>query len=132
MRRIGIRTSLRNQLVNITRLVNEALREMGAGDGLCLLYVPHTTAGITINEGADPSVARDITDALGRLVPPDEAYSHAEGNADSHIKSVLVGQHVLVPVADGRLALGRWQSVFFCEFDGPRSREVWLWFLKVS
>ena len=91
-----------------------------------MVYVPHTTAGVAINEGADPSVAVDIVRALERAVPDDQPFEHAEGNSPAHVMSTLVGSSVLVAVEDGRLALGRWQSIFFCEFDGPRSREVWL------
>ena len=95
-------------------------------NGVCRLYVPHTTAGLTINEGDDPDVARDIEGTLDRLVPRDAAYKHYEGNADSHVKSTLVGVSQTVLIEAGRLALGRWQAIFFCEFDGPRSREVHL------
>ena len=94
--------------------------------GVCHLYVPHTTAGITINEGDDPDVARDIEAALDRMVPREAGYKHYEGNADSHIKSSLVGVSQRVLIEGGRLVLGRWQAVFFCEFDGPRAREVHL------
>lgn len=92
--------------------------------GLCHLYVAHTTAGITINEGDDPDVARDIEVTLDKLVPKDAGYQHYEGNADSHVKSTLVGVSQTIPIESGRLALGRWQAIFFCEFDGPRTREV--------
>jgi secondary thiamine-phosphate synthase enzyme len=92
--------------------------------GVCHVYVPHTTAGITVNEGADPDVARDIEAALDRLVPKDAGYRHAEGNSDSHVKSALMGSSATVFVAGGRLELGRWQGIFLCEFDGPRERTL--------
>ena len=94
--------------------------------GICVVYVPHTTAGITINEGADPAVCRDITDKLNDLVPANAGYRHMEGNADSHIKASLMGSSVSVIFENGRLALGTWQKIFFCEFDGPRSRKVFV------
>jgi secondary thiamine-phosphate synthase enzyme len=100
------------------------VKEAGVQDGICYLYVPHTTAGITINEGADPSVQRDIQNTLSRLVPQDVNYFHREGNADAHIKSTLVGTSVHVIVDGGKLLLGTWQSIFFCEFDGPRHRRI--------
>ncbi len=100
------------------------VQDSGVHTGVCHLYVPHTTAGIIVNEGADPDVARDIEAALDRLVPKSAAYQHAEGNSDSHIKSALVGSSATVFIAGGRLELGRWQGVFFCEFDGPRERTL--------
>lgn len=103
-----------------------AIEEMGLRDGVALVYSPHTTAGVTINEGADPAVPRDVLRALDGLVPRDLPYEHAEGNSPAHVKATLVGSSVLVPLEDGRLELGRWQSVYLCEFDGPRSRELWV------
>jgi len=99
--------------------------ELGLDEGAVLLHVPHTTAAVTINEGYDPDVAADVVADLNRRVPRDAGYAHAEGNSDSHIKAILVGSSQLVPVEAGKPALGRWQRIFFCEFDGPRSREVW-------
>jgi len=121
---LQLRSSRRTELIDITPQVEEAVRASGVQEGICLLYVPHTTAGITVNENADPSVKQDILEALERLVPPGAHYKHTEGNADSHIKATLVGSSVMIPVAGGRLAFGTWQGVFFCEFDGPRSRRV--------
>ena len=121
---LQLRSSRRTELIDITPQVEEAVRASGVQEGICLLYVPHTTAGITVNENADPSVKQDILEALERLVPPGARYKHTEGNADSHIKATLVGSSVMIPVAGGRLAFGTWQGVFFCEFDGPRSRRV--------
>ncbi len=121
---LAVNTARRTQLVDITGEVRKLVAESGVRHGVCQLYVPHTTAGIIVNEGDDPDVARDIEAALDRLVPRDAPYRHAEGNADSHIKSALTGVSQTIPVEDGRLALGRWQAIFFCEFDGPRQREV--------
>lgn len=124
MKEISLRTERRCQLLDITKLVEEAVASSGVKDGICVLFVPHTTAGITVNEAADPSVARDISNTLSRLVPESASYSHSEGNADSHIKSVLVSPSLTLLVKGGRLVLGTWQGVFFCEFDGPRSRKL--------
>jgi len=122
MKTIGVRTRRRNELVDITKEVRRAVEESGVRNGLCHIFVPHTTAAVTINEKADPDVARDIEAALQRLVPPDAEYRHAEGNSDAHVKSTLVGASEFLVVRDGSLVLGAWQAVFFCEFDGPRSR----------
>ena len=119
-----VKTNRRTQLVDITERVAEAVRRSGVSDGTCHVFVPHTTAGVTINEGADPDVARDIESHLGELVPKEAAYQHAEGNSDSHIKTVLIGASCLAPVRDGKLALGTWQAIFLCEWDGPRTRSV--------
>lgn len=117
-----LRTGKRSEFIDITSSVVEATRTTGVTNGVCTVYVPHTTAGVTINENADPSVVRDIIAHLDLLVPADGAYTHAEGNSDSHIKAGLMGSSVTVPIADGRPLLGTWQGVYFCEFDGPRSR----------
>jgi secondary thiamine-phosphate synthase enzyme len=122
--RIDVKTSRRTELVDITREVTRLVSESGVRRGVCCLYVPHTTAGLTINENDDPDVPRDIEAALDRLVPRDAGYKHWEGNADSHIKSSLVGVSQTVHIEEARLRLGRWQAIFFCEFDGPRQREV--------
>lgn len=124
MNTIGIRTKAQDELVDITAEVRRLVRESGVQRGACLVYVPHTTAGVTINESADPDVARDILEALTKMVPRQGAYRHVEGNAASHIRASLVGSSVTIPVEGGDLALGTWQGVFFCEFDGPRSRKV--------
>jgi secondary thiamine-phosphate synthase enzyme len=121
---ITLRTPSRTCLVDITRPVAAAVAELGIEDGAALVFVPHTTAAVTINESADPDVARDITDALSNLVPPSSSYRHTEGNADAHVKSSLVGCSETVLVRRGELLLGTWQGIFFCEFDGPRSRKV--------
>ncbi|MBN2537681.1 YjbQ family protein [candidate division WOR-3 bacterium] len=124
METLEIQTSTRSELVDITDGLREAVERSGVEDGVCVVFVPHTTAAVTVNEAHDPDVARDIVAALDRLAPPGPGYRHREGNADAHIKAVLVGSSVRVPVADGRLLLGRWQGVFFCEFDGPRRRKI--------
>lgn len=124
MHRIELRTDRREQVVDVTREVSGVVAESGVGQGAAVVYCPHTTAGVTVNESADPNVARDILDGLRRLVPRDAGWRHAEGNADPHVKATLVGPSVTVPVADGRLALGTWQGVYFCEFDGPRTRSI--------
>ena len=130
MLELTIRTPSREVLVDITQQVQARVEPLSAGaqEGILHIYVPHTTAGITINEGADPSVARDIVDVFARLVPRDGGYRHAEGNADAHVKTSLVGSHTAVPVTNGRLRLGTWQSIYLAEFDGPRTRRVWLAF----
>jgi len=121
---LEVRTASRNQMVDVTSRVKEVVSASGVREGLCVLYVPHTTAAVAINEGADPAVAEDILAQLARLAPPDGCYSHREGNADAHIKATIVGASRVVPVSGGRLMLGTWQAVFFCEFDGPRHRKL--------
>lgn len=121
---ISVSTGSRNEFVDITDKVMSVVRESGVKDGYVLLYVPHTTAAVTINENYDPSVKRDILDKLSELVPPNAGYAHTEGNADSHIKSSIIGVTEFIPVMDGSMQLGRWQGIFFCEFDGPRSRRL--------
>lgn len=126
MNSITIRTSRRSEFIDITAEVAQAVRESGVVDGVVTVFVPHTTAGVTINENADPSVVRDILSTLDKLVPAGAGYTHSEGNADSHIKASLMGSSVQVFVEGGRLALGTWQGIYFCEFDGPRTRHVWV------
>jgi secondary thiamine-phosphate synthase enzyme len=121
---IAVKTSRRTELLNITAEVQEIVAESQCASGVCHIYVPHTTAGVIINEGYDPDVARDMEAALDRLIPHAGDYRHAEGNSDSHIKTALVGSSQSVFIEHGRLALGRWQAIFFCEFDGPRHRDV--------
>jgi secondary thiamine-phosphate synthase enzyme len=124
MQTITVKTDRRTQLLDVTAQVQKAVAASGAASGVCYLYVPHTTAAITINECADPDVARDVEGALDRLVPKTGPYRHSEGNSDSHVKAVLVGSSQIVPVEGGKLVLGRWQGIFFCEFDGPRERKL--------
>ncbi len=124
---ISVKTPSREVLVDITRKVQSALAESASRlNGMVGIFVPHTTAGVTINEGADPSVAQDIVEGLARLVPRQAGYRHGEGNSDAHIKASLIGSHVAVPVEQGRLQLGTWQSIYLAEFDGPRTRRVWI------
>jgi secondary thiamine-phosphate synthase enzyme len=123
---LKLNTSRRTELVNVTAEVARLVAASGVAGEVCHLYAPHTTAAVTINEGDDPDVARDIEAALDRIVPREAGYKHYEGNSDSHIKSSLVGVSQSVPIEGGQLVLGRWQAIFFCEFDGPRHREVHL------
>lgn len=126
---LEVQTDRREEFIDITGLVEKETEKLGSFDGICTIYVPHTTAGVTINEHADPSVAQDIRTQLSKLVPHQGAYAHTEGNSDAHIKSSIVGHSALVMVEGGRLRLGRWQGIFLCEFDGPRRRKVWLKFM---
>ncbi len=125
-REIEIKTKARNELVDITQQVAKVVEEAGIAEGICVVVIPHTTAGVTINENADPSVKTDIIAKLAELVPAGDRYHHQEGNADAHIKAALVGTSESLVVRGGTLALGTWQGVFFCEFDGPRTRQVWV------
>lgn len=121
---LHVRSRQREELIDVTEAVEAALRRAGVSEGLCTLFVPHTTAAVTVNENADPGVQRDLLAHLRRLVPREGGYAHAEGNSDAHIKSSLVGVSVVLPVVGGRLSLGTWQGVYFCEFDGPRTRRL--------
>lgn len=122
--RLEVRTPSGVAFVEITGRLEAVLAESGVRDGLCVVYVPHTTAGVTINENADPSVVRDIIRGLEKAVPDGASYEHAEGNSPAHIKASLVGCSLSIPVEEGRLSLGTWQGVYLCEFDGPRTRRV--------
>lgn len=126
MEKISIRTNHRAELLDITDKVQTLVSKAGVKSGICFIFCPHTTAGLTINENADPSVQRDITNTLKKLVPEGAGYSHSEGNSDSHIKSSLFGSSLSVFVEGGSLAFGTWQGIYFCESDGPRHREVWV------
>lgn len=123
-KRFQIRTSQTVQLININHHVHEAIRESGITSGICVVFVPHTTAGVTINENADPDVVRDLVTEMNKVIPFDDGYHHAEGNSAAHIKSSLFGPSLTLIVDGGRPLLGVWQSVYFCEFDGPRTRTV--------
>jgi len=123
---IPLRTRSRAEMVDITGHLARLLQESRVGDGVMIVFVPHTTAAVTVNENADPSVQHDILADLGRLVPPRGSYRHTEGNSDAHIKAALLGSSQTLLVQGGRIALGTWQGVYFCEFDGPRSRKVWV------
>ncbi|MBP0968833.1 MAG: YjbQ family protein [Oscillospiraceae bacterium] len=124
-----IRTNARSEMVNITEKVRQAVRESGVTEGTCTVFVPHTTAGVTINENADPDVVRDILTELDRIVPWEDGYRHYEGNSAAHIKSSMMGSAQQIIIEDGKLVLGTWQGIYFCEFDGPRNRKF---FVKIS
>ena len=121
---LKVKSGSRTQWIDITADVQAALREAGIREGICMVYVPHTTAAVTINENADPTVKSDILKILNQVIPFDANYGHMEGNSAAHIKSTLVGASELVAVRNGKLQLGTWQGIFFCEFDGPRRRRV--------
>ncbi len=128
MEQISVPTGSRTELVDITALVEKAVRQAGVENALCTVFVPHTTAAVTINENADPDVAHDILRMVDSLIPFEAGYSHTEGNSAAHIKSSLVGESIQVIVEGGRLRLGTWQGIYFAEFDGPRSRKAWVSF----
>ena len=121
---LPVKTRERTELIDITSDINRLVRKTGVDHGLCMLYVPHTTAAVTINESADPSVKSDMLMILNRIIPWEANYRHMEGNSAAHIKTTLVGSSELIAVEKNQLALGTWQGVFFCEFDGPRSRKL--------
>ena len=129
MRKIEVKTRTREELIDITSRVKEEVAHSGINNGICHVYIPHTTAGATINENADPSVKEDILMTMKKLVPDNLPYRHSEGNSPAHVKASLVGSSVNVIIEEGELQLGTWQGIFFCEFDGPRSRRA---YIKVS
>jgi len=124
MTSLTIGTTTRYEMIDITDRVTAAIRQTGIKNGICHLFVPHTTAAVTINENADPDVQRDILAALDRIVPITDRYRHAEGNAAAHVKASLFGASQTIFIEEGRPVLGTWQSIFFCEFDGPRTRKI--------
>lgn len=126
MQSFQLRTSTQTEFVDITYSVQEAVRKAGVEDGICVIFIPHTTAAITINENADPSVVQDILMELNKVIPLKDPYRHMEGNSPAHIKASLLGCSQTVFVESGKLVLGTWQGIFFCEFDGPRSRKVYV------
>lgn len=126
MKSLSVKTHQRTEFVDITAEVAKAVTAMGVKDGVVTVFVPHTTAGITINENADPDVTVDMAAALDRMVPWSAGYRHGEGNSAAHVKASLMGSSARVIVEGGRLQLGTWQAIYFCEFDGPRSRTVWI------
>jgi len=132
LNRLTIRTRSKSELMDITPLVRDVVDKSKIENGVCYIFVPHTTAGITINENADPSVRQDILIELDKLVPWQGNYTHLEGNAAAHIKASLVGSSETIPVENGDLVLGTWQGIFFAEFDGPRRREVWVKITKTE
>jgi len=121
---IPISTRSRTEFIDVTGKVRQVVKESGVKDGTCTVYVPHTTAAVTINENADPSVRRDVLASLNKLIPVDADYSHSEGNSAAHIKASIIGSSETIIVVDGRLALGTWQGIYYCEFDGPRRRTL--------
>ncbi|NOZ64750.1 MAG: YjbQ family protein [Caldiserica bacterium] len=130
--KISLKTIRRQEFVDLTPKIQEVIHRTSFKTGIIHVYVPHTTAAVTINENYDPSVVQDILNTLEKLIPERGRYSHLEGNAHAHIKASIIGSSRFIPIEDGRLQLGTWQGVFFCEFDGPRSREVWISFLPAS
>jgi len=127
---LTVSTSRKTEFIDITRQIAAEVSKSGVKDGLLMVFIPHTTAAVTINEGADPSVKDDVLMVLNKVVPWNEQYRHAEGNSPAHAKSSLIGCSELVAVEDGKLVLGTWQSIFFCEFDGPRTRKALLKWLS--
>ena len=121
---LSVKTDSHTQMKDITRLIQDEVRKSGVKDGLCVVFTPHTTAAITINENADPDVVRDLNMELGKIIPWEDGYHHIEGNSAAHLKSSLVGASEHIIIEDGRLLLGTWQGIYFCEYDGPRSRKV--------
>lgn len=126
MKMIEIRTRTKEEIVDLTAEIGRLVADSGVAEGVCVVFVPHTTAAVTINENADPDVKADILMALRKVVPESQPFEHAEGNSPAHVKSSLVGSSVTVIVAGGRLQLGTWQGICFCEFDGPRARRAWV------
>lgn len=126
MKILHIRTRLREEIVDLTSEVQGIVASSGVKNGLCVVFVPHTTAGVTVNENADPDVRADILAALREAVPDSLPFAHSEGNSPAHIKASLIGSSVTIIIADGRLCLGTWQGIQFCEFDGPRSRKLYV------
>jgi secondary thiamine-phosphate synthase enzyme len=125
-----VRTSTQTEFIDITRSIREAVKKTGVEDGICIIFIPHTTAAVTINENADPSVVQDIVMELNKIVPFEDQYRHGEGNSPAHIKASLVGCSQIVFVESRELLLGTWQGIFFCEFDGPRNRKVYVKVMK--
>jgi secondary thiamine-phosphate synthase enzyme len=132
MEKLRITTANRTEFVNITPQVRKYVSGSGVQEGICHVSVPHTTAGVTLNEAADPDVLRDILNELNKIIPFEDSYAHREGNAAAHIKATLFGTSVTIPISEGRLALGTWQGIFVGEFDGPRSRSVYLQIVRAT
>jgi secondary thiamine-phosphate synthase enzyme len=128
--KLNLHTKTRTEFLDVTQEVQQVVTEGKIKSGICLIFIPHTTAGITINEDADPSVVQDILKELNKIIPFQDNYAHYEGNSAAHIKSSIVGASLSVIIENGRLALGTWQGIYFCEFDGPRHRQLWVKILK--
>ena len=126
LKEITIKTNTQTQILDITAQVQKVVSESGITEGLCCVFVPHTTAGVTINENADPSVKQDIVMELNKIIPFDDNYSHSEGNSAAHIKASIIGSSVNIPLKNNNLLLGTWQGICFCEFDGPRTRKFYV------
>ncbi len=124
LRQLRVKTNSRTELIDITQAIQRLVAESGVRSGMCYIYVPHTTAAVTINENSDPNVGRDMLKELNKIIPFDDNYGHTEGNSAAHIKSSIIGGSKAVIIEDGRLMLGTWQAIFFCEFDGGRDRRV--------
>ena len=127
---VQVKSKTQTEFIDITSKIENTVKAAGIGNGFCMLYVPHTTAGITINESADPSVKSDILMILNKIIPWEAGYGHLEGNSPAHIKATIVGASELIAVENDRFVLGTWQGIFFCEFDGPRTRKIHVRFLK--
>lgn len=130
MEKLQISTTDQTVMINITPKIQEIIDKKNFKNGVCQIYIPHTTAAVTINENADPDVKHDIITELNKVIPFNDGYYHTEGNSAAHIKASMIGTSEMVPVENGSLQLGTWQGIFFCEFDGPRRREIWIQFLK--
>lgn len=126
LKEIAVQTNIQTQIIDITAQIQKVVRESGISEGLCCVFIPHTTAGVTINENADPSVKHDIIMELNKVIPLNDHYRHLEGNSAAHIKASIIGSSVNVPVENNNLLLGTWQGICFCEFDGPRQRNVYV------
>ena len=124
--RLNVKTSRHTQMLDITRQVQEAVTESGVKEGICTVFIPHTTAAVTINENADPDVVRDFTTEINKIVPWEDGYHHMEGNSAAHLKSSMLGVSEQILIEEGKLVLGIWQGIYFCEYDGPRNRKVYV------
>lgn len=122
--RLDIKTGKHTEMIDITHLVSKSVRECGVKNGICTVFIPHTTAAVTINENADPDVVRDFTMEIGKIVPWEDGYHHMEGNSAAHLKSSMIGFSEQIIIENGKLVLGTWQGIYFCEFDGPRNRKA--------
>ena len=126
MKKFNVRTAEQTEIIDITHMVQSVINETGITDGICCVFIPHTTAAVTINENADPDVKADMLKEMNKVIPFDDHYRHMEGNSAAHIKASLFGTSEMIIIQNGLLQLGTWQGIFFCEFDGPRTRKVWL------
>ena len=125
-KKLEVRTDRHTQMIDITRKVQQVVTESGVQEGICMVFIPHTTAAVTINENADPDVVRDFTTEIGKIVPWEDGYHHMEGNSAAHLKSSMIGFSEHIIIENGRLVLGTWQGIYFCEYDGPRNRKCYV------